>query len=142
MESIRMESGHTLPLLYFRNFPEGEGDVAVREEDAPEEEKAGKLLCVSCGRVITDRSQTISVSGKHRHTFFNPAGLVYELGCFREAPGCTPAGEPSSEFSWFPGYVWQVGACSGCSAHLGWRFQSGDDVFFGLIVSRIVEGDV
>jgi len=31
-------------------------------------------------------------------------------------------GRPTTEFSWFEGYSWQVAVCSECGEHLGWRF--------------------
>ena len=68
----------------------------------------------------------------------NPAGIVYEIGCFRRAPGCLPFGPSSGEFAWFSGYIWQVVYCRGCQQHLGWMF-SGEDRFFGLIVNKLAE---
>lgn len=29
----------------------------------------------------------------------------------------------STEFSWFPGYAWQIANCTVCLAHIGWRFS-------------------
>lgn len=31
---------------------------------------------------------------------------------------------PSTEFSWFPGYAWQIALCKRCQIHIGWRFTS------------------
>lgn len=130
-----------IPLRLFREAPEDEGEVVVLDEDRPEEEKERKLRCRACGNGITDRSQRFAKGGQHRHTFFNPAGVVYELGCFHSAPGCATTGEASGEFSWFAGYVWRIVVCAGCHTHLGWQFSSGDDLFYGLILSRLVEGE-
>ena len=107
----------------------------ITEDEA--ENPGDPLRCRACGATITQRNQQIAVSGKHFHTFFNPAGIVYELGCFRRAPGCRVAGSPSSEFTWFAGYLWRYALCRGCATHLGWYFQ-GEVPFFGLIVNRLV----
>lgn len=125
----------------FRDEPDHAGSVTTEDDTQSGDEKGKRLLCAGCGNIVTSRDQRITVDSQHLHTFFNPAGLVYELGCFKRAPGCLPAGEPSAEFAWFAGHVWRVGVCSGCLAHIGWLFESGDSSFFGLIVSRLVESE-
>lgn len=133
----------------FRNIPcrkllEKEGPARVREglpEQAPEEsaEREKALVCLQCGKRITDESQRISIDGAHRHTFANPHGHVYDIGCFGSAAGCYGAGPASDEFAWFKGYSWQIVICAGCMSHLGWFFiSSGGHHFFGLIVDRLV----
>jgi hypothetical protein len=87
---------------------------------------------------VVEAVASTEVSGSHRHTFCNPAGLVFEVGCFAEAPGCVAIGEASEFFSWFPGYAWRVGICRGCTAHLGWSYGEGPD-FWGLVLDRLFE---
>merc|ERR1711871_35152 len=38
--------------------------------------------------------------------------------------------------SWFPGYSWSILVCTGCGEpmHIGWKFTSPTDHFYGLIV--------
>jgi hypothetical protein len=96
-------------------------------------------VCFACGLTITTLRERISAGGAHEHTFTNPGGYVYRIGCFRRAPGCVRAGEPTREFSWFPGYAWRYALCSGCRAHLGWAFLGGEDEFYGLILDRLTE---
>lgn len=111
----------------------------VADRDDSEEEIERSLICKECGAfVTTDRDRT-SKSGKHLHTFFNPAGIVYEIGCFHRAPGCLADGPLSREFSWFGGYSWQIIFCTSCIKHLGWFFSSPEDSFYGLIVNRLRE---
>ncbi len=81
----------------------------------------------------------ISVESSHNHTFFNPAGIVFEIGCFSKAPGCGIVGEASSEFSWFAGTKWTTAICSGCLCHLGWLFEGRGEPFFGLILTSLIE---
>jgi hypothetical protein len=112
--------------------------TVTKEKDEGEQERA--LRCKLCGVTITTSKQKIARDGKHLHTFFNPAGIVYELGCFLKAPGCLVHGPESFEFPWFSGHSWQVSYCIMCREHLGWYFQASSDAFFGLIVNRLVEG--
>jgi hypothetical protein len=88
--------------------------------------------------VVTSRDTAIEVDGGHVHVRRNPAGFVFQIGCFRYAPGCAAEGPSSEEWSWFPGYTWQVGLCTGCGAHLGWVFVLAPARFYGLILERLV----
>lgn len=113
------------------------------DQDAEKEEGGGKaILCRACRHLITRASEKISVQGKHAHIFFNPAGLVFELGCFRSAPGCTALGRPTLEFTWFDGYSWRICVCEQCQNHLGWHYQNvhGPGSFYGLILSQLLGG--
>ena len=114
-------------------------DSLTTEKDEHESKDQKAILCKFCQLPITSSRERLEKDGKHQHTFFNPAGIVYEIGCFRRAPGCLAYGPPSNEFAWFKGYSWQVVYCRSCQQHLGWLF-SGDDAFFGLIANKLVEG--
>ncbi|GEM_PF-352942 len=96
------------------------------------------LVCANCGSRITRPVSRISVDGSHRHTFANPLGVVFEIGCFAPAPGCLVTGEATADFTWFRGYKWRIAICASCYTHLGWRFEAGHgDAFFGLILDRL-----
>ncbi|MFV0436239.1 MAG: cereblon family protein [Desulfopila sp.] len=95
------------------------------------------LRCRNCGSGVTSEDERLAVAGAHRHTFFNPVGIVYELGCFASALGCSLDGELTDEFSWFSGYMWRIALCRRCLFHLGWHFQSPSHMFYGLILSRL-----
>jgi len=106
------------------------------------------IRCRACGEPVTRRAWSINVRDGHEHTVFNPAGVVFHIGCFEDAPGVRPFGPPSTAFTWFPGYAWRVGACAGCGGHLGWLYQAEPNaaaappdppIFFGLILDRLVE---
>lgn len=125
--------------LFFRgdaDSPDRGSSTKVKDETEDGQEKA--ILCAACRIPITRAKERIEKAGKHLHTFFNPAGIVYEISCFRRAPGCLVYGAPSAEFAWFAGYHWQVVYCRSCQTHLGWRF-SGEDEFFGLIANKLME---
>ncbi len=106
---------------------------ASRDREPPN----AALVCAFCQHPVTFPAFRIEVHGEHRHTFANPHGLVFHIGCFSEAPGCRPVGAPSSEFPWFSGYDWQVGRCARCGLHLGWLFTSAAASFHGLILDRL-----
>ena len=110
-------------------------DAKIEQET--EDSLGGEIYCAGCGHVITHTQWKISRGASydqgHEHVFFNPAGLLFRIVCFKEAPGVAGQGDPSGEFTWFKGYRWQISACLGCSAHLGWQFSRDEDVFFGLI---------
>ncbi len=87
--------------------------------------------------MVTSENQQISVNGSHSHTFFNPAGIVYELGCFRNALGCGAVGEATMEFTWFAKHSWRFGLCLSCETHLGWLYETVEQAFYGLILTRL-----
>lgn len=97
------------------------------------------LVCASCDHPITSKQEKISRGGAHEHTFANPAGVIFCIGCFRSAPGCMRTGERTAEFSWFAGYQWSYAACSLCGTHLGWFYNKEESTFYGLILDRLIE---
>lgn len=126
----------------------GEPDREPPTPDAPgqdarpepvEMETGGVLVCRACRSRITRRDLAMTVNGRHRHVFFNPSGLVFELGCFASAGNLTPTGPETGEFTWFPGHRWQVVLCTGCSTQLGWHFTGAEGGFFGLILKALME---
>jgi hypothetical protein len=112
------------------------GAVILAQRAAKDD--ARPFRCAKCRRVVTSRDAVIEVDGGHAHVRRNPAGFVFEVGCFRDAPGCAAEGPASEEWSWFPGYAWQVGLRAGCGVHLGWVFLLAPARFYGLILDRIV----
>ena len=107
--------------------------------EAPVETGGRVLACAFCQRPITTTSDRIEVEGRHDHTFANPHGISYHIGCFGQAAGCRTVGEASTYWTWFPPYAWQVENCGTCREHLGWLFRADDDRFHGLILGRLVE---
>lgn len=99
------------------------------------------FLCRACGAPITTAEREVHIMGRSIHTFRNPAGVYYTIACFSSAPGCMVHGEPTAEFTWFPGYAWSYAHCGKCLIHLGWKYESGEAVFFGLILAHLLEAD-
>ena len=132
--------------IHFFRIPseksDNEGETTTVEDEAveqsPEEERY--ILCRQCRQAVTRETERIAIQGSHRHTFANPHGIVFEIGCFRNVISCGYAGKATPEFSWFAGYRWRVCFCAMCLTHLGWIFSSdGGDIFHGLILDRLVE---
>jgi len=120
-----------------RDTPEG----TVRPgASAQEGDGDGRVLaCAGCLQPITTADARIEVGGAHEHTFANPAGFQYHIGCFARATGCATVGEPSADWSWFAGHTWQVEHCSACREHLGWLFRAEGHLFHGFVLDRLVE---
>jgi hypothetical protein len=136
----------SLPGFFFREpsriFDPRKQDNAIardKNKEAPSVDR-GFLLCVQCRQIITAWVDRMEVGGSHRHTFANPHGIVFEIGCFSAAKGCGIAGPATDDFSWFTGYCWEIAYCRSCLTHLGWRFASGNtNGFYALILDRLVE---
>jgi hypothetical protein len=111
-------------------------------EKAREDIKSPKkalIICSVCSNHITDKSEKIKINESDNHTFVNPHGFVYNVECYKNAPGCMPIGELTDTFTWFKGYAWQISVCSKCLTHLGWKYQAGESGFYGLIKDLIIE---
>ncbi len=129
------------PIEAYKKLPE-EQTVEIAEPSVQNEEEVQReeaLICRACSIVITSHDELIDIDGKSTHKFVNPAGVIYRIGCFREANGCAVIGDPTREFTWFPGFSWSFALCSNCLAHLGWFYTSGDTAFYGLIWDRIAD---
>jgi hypothetical protein len=134
----------SMPSCYLLRIPlpgaQGESRAASEDKSDEKEEKA--VRCAQCGHGITSPRERIDVQGMHRHTFFNPYGVIFEIGCFRAAPGCSYSGPATEEFSWFAGYGWRIAVCSACQAHLGWLYSAaGKGSFHGLILDNLIQPD-
>ncbi len=125
------------PLFFFDRYGEQKRERLAEEDlgTTPKEER--RLFCAACRNPITTQDDRISVQGGQEHTFTNPHGYQFHIGCFRQTRGCAHIGEETSAWSWFKGFTWRIALCSNCNTHLGWRFQAPDDQFHGLILNRL-----
>lgn len=109
------------------------------QDDTGSDPARPRLHCAHCERFITTEDQRIVQSGRHEHRFDNPHGLSFHIGCFAQALGCGAVGVATEQWTWFPGYAWQIALCLSCGLHLGWRYRGrGGDGFYGLILDRLV----
>ncbi|MBW1698382.1 MAG: hypothetical protein JRH18_16335 [Deltaproteobacteria bacterium] len=111
--------------------------TSVSKKKKIEDEKF--IRCSQCLQPITRPSERITVNGSHAHTFANPSGILYEIGCFRSVMGCGYMGPATDEFTWFKGYRWKIAYCGRCLTHLGWLFLSSSESFSGLILERLTD---
>ncbi len=132
--------GAPAPFLHaLKDSPEKPG---TRDQEKPEEEATdgkGDILCRACGFSITSRDLRTTRNNSHIHTFANPHGHVFTIGCFAGAPGCGHPGPDVTEFTWFPGFAWRLAVCGKCLAHLGWLFTGTDSSFYGLVLDALIE---
>ena len=116
--------------------PASDTDIGVQEMELPQDAPIRCAACMGAVAVATDR---IEVNGAHVHTFANPHGLVFEIGCFHDAFGCVAVGLPTDEFTWFSGFFWQMAFCRTCLTHMGWLFTKKSNGFWGLILDRLMD---
>ena len=140
--------GRELPCFYnwlaptnycFQLIDEEQFDTIATPSELQQFIEKKKILCKVCHHLITFSDQKIPVNGTHHHIFHNPAGLVFEIGCFSLATGCVNYGTPTLEYTWFNGFTWRYALCSHCHLHLGWFYQSSASCFYGLILSNLLE---
>jgi len=128
----------------FRDIPDvpnkSEIDALVKDKTMEDDsDQGGHIRCRHCGYLITRPYARITVQGAHEHSFANPHGLVFRIGCFSTAEGCAFAGPLSNEFTWFKGHSWRIAVCGSCLVHLGWLFVSGaGSRFNGLILDQLI----
>jgi len=140
MITSNTDNGYLLREASEKYGGEKPGQIVEDETKEKEPDIDEYILCRQCRRIITSPAERIEMQGAHQHTFANPYGSVYEIGCFRSAAGCGYAGQSSDEFTWFKGYCWRIAVCGSCLFHLGWLFISpGSDSFNGLILDHLIQ---
>jgi hypothetical protein len=111
-----------------------EPEVKVKTELKPDD-----WLCIVCNKKITSDKERFEYNNQSEFQFVNPGGFYFDIITFGAADGCRELGEPTTEFTWFPGHSWSYAVCSRCSNHLGWKYH-GEFSFYGLIKSRLIKG--
>jgi len=83
------------------------------------------LVCRRCSKQLGDQQNIFSMSKEGpQGAFVNPNGHVHETLTLYKAKNLRLVGQPSTEYSWFPGYAWTITECLGCSNHIGWKFTA------------------
>jgi cereblon len=99
------------------------------------------FICKRCRNKIAIYNDIFAMSKDSVNAnYCNPAGYIHEtLTVTKTLDGAVRMVDRASvEFSWFPGYAWQIAICSNCQTHVGWRFIAVVNknlrprVFFGL----------
>ncbi|KFB42716.1 AGAP005299-PA-like protein [Anopheles sinensis] len=83
------------------------------------------FICKRCDNEVASYSDIFAMSKQGVQTSYcNPSGYVHDtLTVHKTKEDSTlTVGAPSAEYSWFPGYSWQIIVCINCRQHLGWKF--------------------
>jgi hypothetical protein len=115
-----------------------EREPSLFEHKEDDETLGWRLVCASCGHLVTTVSERVDVRGRHHHDF-PYYGHIVRLGCYRNAPGCVGVERISNGYSWFRGYAWQIQLCRNCYAQLGWKYLSQEESFYGLVFKLLRE---
>lgn len=102
--------------------------------------------CKRCKTKIAVYNDIFAMAkGNVNANYCNPAGYIHEtLTVHKTLENSTRlVDRPSSEFSWFPGYAWQIAVCITCSSHIGWKFLALNKnlkpkAFFGLSCKSLI----
>jgi hypothetical protein len=127
------------PCWALRN-PPGAPDASTTSETRAEtrDEEPAVLACATCREPVTTEAERMEVAGAHQHSFMNPHGFYYRIGCFAAAQALKAEGGWSGDWSWFPPCEWQIQRCARCDEHLGWLFRAAERRFYGLVLDRLI----
>ena len=104
------------------------------------------LLCRECDRPIASMHNCVTMTEREQDTVFvNPGGASHGLTCVSavEQKRLLYVGQPSTQFSWFPGFAWTIMVCRHCGVHMGWRFSRPERGAGGCVLgpcARVVPG--
>lgn len=124
---------------FFVSDPDKQSKKKSQSQEQEQEKEEKDILCRQCEARITSPIHRFEVQGDFEHTFLNPGGQVFRIGCFSSADGCLNLGVPTTDWTWFEGFEWQVAICKQCYVHLGWFYRSsGEKNFYGLILDSLI----
>jgi len=88
-------------------------------------EQCPVLCCRNCDEEIGKQEDIFSMSSEGpQGAYVNPGGYVHETLTLYKVKNLSLVGEPSTEYSWFPGYAWTICQCRFCDSHMGWKFTA------------------
>lgn len=96
------------------------------------------LVCTTCALVLAQVRDRVAIDGRTVHERVNYAGYPHRFMTVRRCTNVDAVSPPSTDFSWFEGYAWEIIACAGCRSHVGWRWQ-GEGEFLGLLLHAVEE---
>lgn len=106
--------------------------------------------CKRCKTQIACYSDIFAMAkGNVNVNYCNPAGYIHETLTVHKTleNAAKIVDRPSTEFSWFPGYAWQIAVCNKCTTHIGWKFVAvtknlKPKSFFGLSCKSLIVASV
>lgn len=125
---------------------ENRGAPTERHDDDTQTERRRSIRCRRCDHEISDAAAVFSFdSDRASRVFANPHGILHEILTLRYARDLVVTSPPTTEFTWYPGYAWEIAHCGQCLAHVGWSFSAVDDqqpaTFWGLRRNAIIEDE-
>ncbi|KAG4079563.1 hypothetical protein HA402_012333 [Bradysia odoriphaga] len=104
------------------------------------------FICKHCRSKLANFNTLFAMSKQGvQSSYCNPSGFIHETNTVYSTlhNAVYVTGRPTEEFSWFPGYSWQITSCSTCHNHLGWKFLAIKESvvpksFFGLSGSCVM----
>lgn len=102
--------------------------------------------CKRCRNQIASYADIFAMAkGNVNANYCNPAGYIHETLTVKKTSenAARLVDRPSTDFSWFPEYAWQIAQCKVCSSHIGWKFIAvtknlAPKSFFGLSCKSLV----
>uniref|UniRef100_A0A5K3F0F9 Protein cereblon n=2 Tax=Mesocestoides corti TaxID=53468 RepID=A0A5K3F0F9_MESCO len=85
------------------------------------------LACSFCNANITSQKDVICLAQEgSMQAYVNPQGFIFDMLTLStvQTGAIDLIGEPSDQYSWFPGYAWTIAQCAGCQSHMGWQFTA------------------
>jgi cereblon len=119
-------------------------EIATGTVSDEKEEPSTLLRCRFCETVVGSEDDLFCMRATTPiQAFPNPAGILYEILTLGDAHNLIFVGPPTTEFTWFTGYAWDVAHCAACTSHLGWRYlqvspSPETPCFFGLLRAQVV----
>lgn len=87
----------------------------------------GWYVCAACATRLAREDWALDASARGPLVFANPHGKFFELLLVTHVVGGVFERGATTEFTWFSGYAWRIGACMGCRSHIGWQFEATHD---------------
>ncbi|KAH8383673.1 hypothetical protein KR009_009987, partial [Drosophila setifemur] len=103
------------------------------------------FYCRYCNSTLAYCSDLFAMSKAGvQSQYCNPEGHIHETNTVYRvmSHAIGYSGEPSTKFSWFPGYQWHIILCKFCAQQVGWEFKAVEPnlaprIFFGLAGSSV-----
>ena len=123
--------------------PERTPEPTIHDETA--EQPREPLVCAVCAQEISDTGAIFAMAAERAtRVFANPHGHLHEIMTLLHARGVIVVGPPTTDFTWYPGYGWEITYCGQCKTHLGWSFgavaPAEPSQFWGLLKRALVQG--
>lgn len=105
-----------------RHPPRADAEPDSRARDSGE---PPALRCARCLQIVGHHDDVFSLDESDPGgAFVNPFGYLHEVLTVIAAQQLVVIGTPTTLNTWFAGYAWRMAFCSGCGAHMGWRFST------------------